>query len=72
MTRIKLISGEFCSRCHLISPLLKKYAESNWYEFEEKDIKLATPEEIWDSTMLPIIWFGDIKKEYDEVLNIIS
>lgn len=72
MKIVKLISGEFCSRCHLLSPLLKSWCEKNNYEFEEKDIKSATPEEIWDSTMLPIIWFGDIKKEYDEVLNIIS
>lgn len=65
---IKIISGEFCSRCHLIAPLLKKYAEQNNYEFIEKDIKLASPEEIEWATMLPIIYFWDDRVEYDDAL----
>ena len=39
---IKLISGEFCSRCHLIAPLLKKYAEENNLSFIEIDINNAS------------------------------
>ena len=66
--KIKLISGEFCSRCHLISPLLKKYAEQNNYEFIEKDAKLASPEEIEWATMLPVIYFWDERIEYDDAL----
>ena len=67
-----IISGEFCSRCHMISPLLKKYCESNNYEFIEKDVKDATPEEIEWATMLPVIYFWDERVEYDDALARIS
>lgn len=66
--KIKLISNEFCSRCHLISPLLKKYAEENNMSFEEVDINNATPEEIEGATMLPIITWDWEKIEYDDAL----
>jgi len=66
---IKIITGEFCSRCHLISPLLKKYAEENNMSFEEKDINNATPEEIEGASMLPVIYFWDKRVEYDEALK---
>lgn len=69
--KIKLITGEFCSRCHMIAPLLQKYAEKNWYELEIKDVKEATPEELEWASMLPVIWFGNEVKEYDDVLNIV-
>lgn len=65
---IKLFSNEFCSRCHMISPKLKAYADANWLEYIEKNIKEATEEEIGDSTMLPIIWRWDEKIEFDEAL----
>ena len=68
MWRIKLISGEFCSRCHLIAPLLKKYAEENNLSFIEIDINNANPEEIEWATMLPIIYFWDDRIEYDDAL----
>lgn len=68
MWRIKLISGEFCSRCHLIAPLLKKYAEENNLSFIEIDINNASPEEIEWATMLPIIYFWDDRIEYDDAL----
>lgn len=68
MWRIKLISGEFCSRCHLIAPLLKKYAEENNLSFIEIDINNASPEEIEWATMLPIIYFWDERIEYDDAL----
>lgn len=68
MWRIKLISGEFCSRCHLIAPLLKKYAEKNNLSFIEIDIKNVSPEEIEWATMLPIIYFWDERIEYDDAL----
>ena len=51
---IKIISWEFCSRCHMIAPLLKKYAEDNGYSFLE--------------TMLPAIYFWDERVEYDDAL----
>jgi len=70
--KIKLISGEFCSRCHLLAPLLKQWCEKNWYSYEEKDVKETTQEELWDATMLPIIRFDDKQMDYDEVLAIIS
>lgn len=65
---IKLISWEFCSRCHMIAPLLKKYAEDNGYSFLEKDIKNASQEEIEWATMLPVIYFWDERVEYDDAL----
>ena len=66
--KIVLIENEFCSRCHMISPLLKKYAEDNWYDFIEKDVNLATPEELEWASMLPVIYFWDERVEYDDVL----
>ena len=68
MWTIKIISGEFCSRCHLITPLLKKYAEKNNLSFIEIDINNASPEEIEWATMLPIIYFWDERIEYDDAL----
>lgn len=65
---IKLFSWQFCSRCHMISPLLKKYAEENWLDYIEKDISEATPEETEWCTMLPIIIWDWEKIEYDEAL----
>lgn len=70
--KVKLISGEFCSRCHLLAPLLKQWCEKNWHSYEEKDVKETTQEELWDATMLPIIRFDNEKKEYDDVLKEIS
>lgn len=70
--KIKLISGEFCSRCHMISPLLKQYAEKNGYEYLEKDVKLATQEELEWATMLPVIYFDDERVEFDDAFARIS
>lgn len=56
----------------MIAPLLKQYAEKNWYAFEEKDIKVATPEEIDWASMLPVIYFWDDRVEYDEALAKVS
>ena len=56
----------------MISPLLKKYAEKNWYAFEEKDVKDATPEEIEWASMLPVIYFWDDRIEYDDALAKVS
>ena len=69
---IKLITGEFCSRCHMLLPLLRDYAKKNWYGFVEKDVKNASQEELWDATQLPVIWFGNEMKDYDEVLWLIQ
>lgn len=55
----------------MIAPLLQKYTEKNWCELEIKDVKEATPEELEWASMLPVIWFGDEVKEYDDVLNIV-
>lgn len=65
---IKLISWEFCSRCHMIAPLLQKYAEKNGYTFLQKDINNATQEEIEWASMLPVIYFWDKRIEYDDAL----
>lgn len=65
---IKLISWQFCSRCHMIAPLLKKYAEQNWLEYIEKDINEASQEEIEWASMLPVIYFWDERIEYDDAL----
>ena len=52
--------------------MLEAYAEKVWFLFEVKDVKEATPEEIEWATQLPVIWFGDERKEYDEVLELIT
>ena len=67
--QIKLISSETCVKCHFIKEPLKSFAEKNGYEFIEKDISLATKEEIWDAMSLPIIWFWDEQLDYDNILT---
>lgn len=69
---IKLISWISCSRCRFIEPHLKERSEKNWYEFIEKDVNEASPEEIEWATQLPVIWFDNEQKDYDEVVNILS
>lgn len=56
----------------MISPLLKQYAEKNGYGFEEKDIKVASAEEIEWASMLPVIYFWEDRVEYDEALAKVS
>lgn len=56
----------------MIAPMLKKFAEDNWYEYVEKDVQQATPEDLGTATMLPVIWFGEEQKDFDEVLAMIS
>lgn len=65
---IKLITGEFCSRCHLIAPKLKEYAEKNNITFEEVDINNASPADTEGATMLPIIIWDWERVEYDDAL----
>lgn len=67
-----MICGEICTRCAFLKPHLEKRCKENNILFEEKDIKQATQEEIWDATQLPVIWFDNEMKDYDEVLSIIS
>lgn len=69
---IKIITGQFCSRCHMIAPKLKEYSEKKWYEYIEKDISAATPEELGEATQLPVIWFDDRQVEFDEALSLIT
>lgn len=52
----------------MIAPLLKKYAEANWYSFIEKDIANANPDEIEWAAMLPVIYFWSERIEYDDAL----
>lgn len=69
---IKLITGSFCSRCHMIAPKLKKYAEANWYEYVEIDVQQVTPEDLGRATMLPVIrWDGEMI-DFDEALARLS
>ncbi len=72
MLKVKLISSITCVKCHFIKGPLQSRAEKNGYEFEEKDISQATQEEIWDSTSLPIIYIGDEKFDYDNILTKIT
>ena len=69
---IKLISGEFCSRCHMIAPLLKQYAEKNGLSFIQKDVNNATPEELEWASMLPVIYFWDDRVEFDDAFARVS
>lgn len=70
--KVLFISGPFCSRCHTLKPYLEKYCEENWYEFEEKNINDATPEELGNATMLPVVWMWDEQMDYDKVLETIT
>lgn len=70
--KILLISWEACNRCRFIKWFLKERSEKNWYEFIEKDVNEASPEEIEWATQLPVIWFDNEQKDYDEVVNILS
>lgn len=72
MPKVKLISSETCVKCHFIKEPLQSRAEKNGYEFEEKDVSQATQEEIWNSTSLPIIYIGDEKFDYDNILTKIT
>lgn len=72
MWRIKLISGEFCSRCHLIAPLLKKYTENNGLTFEEINVNEASPEDLEWETMLPVIIRDGEHISYEETLQKIT
>lgn len=70
--KIKMITGQFCWRCHTLKPHLEKFCEENNYELEIKDINNTIPEEIGNATMLPIIRWDNEQIEYDEVLKRIS
>ena len=70
--KVLLIWWESCSRCRFIWPHLKERSEKNWYEFEEKDVKDASQEELEWATSLPIIFIDWVQKDYDEVINMLS
>lgn len=72
MWAIKIITGEFCSRCHMISPLLKRYAEEHNMSFIEKDVKNASQKELGDATMLPIIYFWDEMVSFEDAFQRIN
>lgn len=56
----------------MIAPLLKKYAEEHKMSFIEKDIKNASHEETDGASMLPIIFFGDERVDFEEAFKRIS
>ncbi len=70
--KVLLIWWEACSRCRFIEPHLKARSEKNWYEFEEKDVKDATQEELEWASALPVIWMDWEQKDYDDVINMLS
>lgn len=56
----------------MLLPLLRDYAKRNGYEFIVKDIKEANSAETEWASQLPVIWFDDERKEYDEVLGLVQ
>lgn len=70
--KVLMIWWETCNRCRFIEPHLKAWSENNWYEFEEKDISQASPEEIEWASALPVIWIDWKQKDYDEVIAMLS
>ena len=70
--KIVLIENEFCSRCHMIAPLLKDYTKNNWIDFIEVDINNASPEDLEWETMLPIIIWDWEHISYEDCLQKIS
>lgn len=69
---ITLISSETCNKCRFIENPLQEYAEKNWYEFTHKDISEATAEETEWAMSLPIIIINNEKKDYDDVIVMLS
>lgn len=70
--KILLISGETCNRCKFLKPHLERYCEKHWWEFEEKDVNDASPEEIEWATMLPVIWVDWQQMDYDKAVEMIA
>ena len=56
----------------MIAPLLKKFCDENGHNFEELDVNNATPEDLWEASMLPVIWRGDEQIDFDKALSKIS
>lgn len=69
---IKLISWANCYRCRAIEWFLKARAEKEWYEFEEKEVSNASPEEIEWASALPVIWIDDKQMDYDDVIAMLT
>lgn len=69
---IKLISWANCYRCRAIEWFLKNRCEKQWYEFEEKDISQASPEEIEWAAALPVIWIDWEQIDYDNIITMLS
>lgn len=67
--KITIVTWPVCGRCHIIKPLLEKYAEKNWYEFEEVDVNSASPELIEWASMLPVIYFWDERIEFEDAMS---
>lgn len=72
MKKYRLVSWAFCSRCHMIQPLIKKFCEENWYEFEEVDVNNAAPALLEWATQLPVIWEDDKQIPFEDMLAKIS
>lgn len=69
---IKLVTWQFCGRCHTLQPILEQYCKNNNLELEVIDVNEATPEELGDATMLPIIIRNGKHMDYDETLQKIT
>lgn len=69
---IKLITGTFCGRCHTLQPILEQYCKNNNLKLEVIDVNEATPEDLGDATMLPVIIRNGKHMDYDETLQKIT
>jgi hypothetical protein len=45
-SKVLMICGETCMKCRFLKPHLEKFCLDNNIPFEEKDVNMATPEEI--------------------------
>ena len=70
--KILLISGETCNRCKFIKPFLELYCQKHKWDFEEKDVNDATPEEIEWATMLPVIWVDWQQMDYEKAIEMVA
>lgn len=70
--KVLLIWWANCYKCRAIEWFLKERSEKNWYEFEEKDVSTASPEELEWATALPVIWMDNKQIDYDEIINMLS
>lgn len=68
------IEGEGCSKCYLMKPHVKKWAEENWYEFQNYLFSEVKEFQIESVPMLVLKEDGIVNQilDMDWIVNLIS